>query len=82
MFSIKSPNVTEMTNDTILESYNLVLEKIAKKWFNAETLETRGSDSLDFHDVSVFCMKKALDEAFKAGMELGLILDKNKLNLN
>ena len=71
-----------MTNDTALESYNLVLGKIAKKWFNVETLETRGHDSLDFYDVSVGCLKKALDEAFKAGMELGLILDKNKLTIN
>jgi hypothetical protein len=55
---------------TTAETYNILLEKIAKKWFDVETLETRGMDDLDFYDVSVFCMKKALDEAFKAGMEL------------
>ena len=55
---------------TTAESYNILLERIAKKWFNVETLETRGSDGLDFYDVSVGCMKSALDEAFKAGMEV------------
>lgn len=59
---------------TTAESYNILLEKIAKKWFNVETLETRGSDGLDFYDVSVGCMKSALDEAFKAGMEVGFTL--------
>jgi hypothetical protein len=57
---------------TIPQQYNQVLETIAKKWFNVETLETRGSDGLDFYDVSVFCMKKALDEAFRAGMEVAI----------
>jgi hypothetical protein len=57
---------------TIPEQYNKILEDIAKKWFDVETLETRKSDRLDFYDVSVGCMKKALDEAFKKGMEVGL----------
>ena len=62
---------------TTAESYNILLEKIAKKWFNVKTLKTRGSDGLDFYDVSVGCMKKALDEAFKAGVEVGLTLKQN-----
>lgn len=45
------------------------LEKIAKDHFNVETLETRKSDSLDFYDTAVWCMKSALEEAFKAGYE-------------
>jgi hypothetical protein len=67
---------TEMTTTTA-ESYNVLLEKIAKKWFNVETLETCGMDGLDFYDVSVFCMKSALDEAFKAGLEVGLRVNRN-----
>jgi hypothetical protein len=31
------------------------------------TLETRSSDSLDFHDVSVWAIKTALQAAFEAG---------------
>ena len=62
---------------TTAEPYNILLERIAKKWFNVETLETRGSDGLDFYDVSVFCMKSALDEAFKAGLEVGFTVNRN-----
>lgn len=67
--STNSSKVTEM--NTTAETYNILLEKIAKKWFDVETLERRGSDGLDFYDVSVGCIKNALDEAFKAGMEVG-----------
>jgi hypothetical protein len=63
-------STTEMT--TVPEQYNQVLETIAKKWFNVETLETCGMDGLDFYDVSVGCMKSALDEAFRAGMEIAI----------
>ena len=34
---------------------------------DARTLETRGGDSLDFHDVSVWSLKKALLAAYEAG---------------
>jgi hypothetical protein len=60
---------------TTAETYNVLLEKIAKKWFNVETLELRGRDGLDFYDVSVACMKEALNEAFKAGMQVGMKLN-------
>ena len=36
-----------------------------------ETLETRRSDSLDFHDVAVWCLRDALEAAFNAGLEQG-----------
>ena len=44
-----------------------VLEGIAKKNFNVDTLQTRNSDSLDFHDVAIWSIKSALEEAFLAG---------------
>jgi hypothetical protein len=44
------------------------LTDIAKKHLNIETLETRNSDSLDFHDVAVWCLKDALQEAYDAGL--------------
>ena len=40
---------------------------IAKSHFSIETLETRNSDSLDFYDVAVWSLKKALQEAYEAG---------------
>ena len=33
-----------------------------------DTLETRKSDSLDFHDVSVWGVKEALIAAYQAGL--------------
>lgn len=44
-----------------------LLTEIAQKHLNLETLETRNSDSLDFHDVSVWSLKEALQEAYEAG---------------
>jgi hypothetical protein len=45
------------------------LEKIAAKFFYTETLETRNSDSLDFHEVAVWNIKSALEEAYKLGQK-------------
>jgi len=44
----------------------LILE-IAKRQFFIETLETRERDSLDFHDVAVWSIRAALEEAYEAG---------------
>jgi hypothetical protein len=43
------------------------LQKIALDHLFIATLETRNSDSLDFHDVSVWAIKTALQAAFEAG---------------
>jgi hypothetical protein len=44
----------------------LILE-IATRHFFVETLDTRNSDQLDFHDVAVWAMRAALEDAFEAG---------------
>jgi len=41
---------------------------IAKKTLHVDTLETRKSDSLDFHDVAVWSVKAALEAAYRAGL--------------
>ena len=46
---------------------NKLLEQIALKHFFIETLETQQSDRLDFHDVSVWAVKSALEAAYAAG---------------
>ncbi len=46
-----------------------VVEKIAKDYLNIETLETRKSDSLDFHDVAVWSVRQALQLAFLTGKQ-------------
>ncbi len=45
------------------------IEKIALDHLFIDTLETRKSDSLDFHDVSVWGVKSALEAAYRAGFE-------------
>jgi hypothetical protein len=48
-----------------------LLTQIAQSKLGIETLETRKSDSLDFHDVAVWCLRDALEAAFNAGVEQG-----------
>ena len=40
---------------------------IAQRRFFIETLENRNRDRLDFHDVAVWAIRDALEEAFEAG---------------
>ena len=45
-----------------------LLLAIAQKHFpNIETLETRNSDCLDFHDVAVWAIRDALEAVYAAG---------------
>ena len=48
-----------------------VLLEIAERHFFLETLETRNSDSLDFHDSAVWAIRSALLAAFEAGRRAG-----------
>lgn len=43
--------------------------KIAREQMDIETLETRNCDSLDFHDVSVASVERALAAAYDAGRD-------------
>jgi hypothetical protein len=61
-----TPGDPAMTTKTEAPSEALLLE-IATKHFHLETLETRNSDRLDFHDVSVWSIRAALEAAFAAG---------------
>ncbi len=58
--------MSKQTNAQTAQSDALILN-IAKRQFFIETLETRERDSLDFHDVAVWAMRTALEEAFEAG---------------
>jgi hypothetical protein len=55
-------------------TYETLLARIAEKHLGLETLETRNSDSLDFHDLAVWSIHDALEAAFKAGVEVGASL--------
>jgi hypothetical protein len=54
-----------------MSQIDTILTLIAQKHLGIDTLQTRNSDSLDFHDTAVWCIKDALEAAFKAGAELG-----------
>jgi len=45
----------------------LLLEIAARHFHSIETLETRNSDRLDFHDVAVWVIRAALEAAYAAG---------------
>ena len=48
-----------------------VIEQIAKKSLQIEILERQGRDSLDFHDIAVWQIRKALLDAYQAGYTQG-----------
>jgi hypothetical protein len=49
-------------------SETLLLDIATRHFHTIETLETRNSDRLDFHDVAVWAMRAALTEAYAAGL--------------
>ena len=48
---------------------NQLLEQIAQQHLFIDPLETQSSDRLDFHDVSVWGVKAALQAAYEAGLK-------------
>lgn len=56
-----------------------IIDIIAQQKLGIKTLETRNSDRLDFHDCGVASIKSALEAALKAGIEIGLSLNKGAL---
>ena len=54
-----------------MSQIDTILTLIAQKHLGIETLETRRSDRLDFHDVSVWGVKSALVAAYQAGLAAG-----------
>ena len=58
--------MTRRKTDSAAARDALILE-IAQRRFSLETLETQNSDCLDFHDVAVWAIRDALEEAFEAG---------------
>jgi hypothetical protein len=59
-----------------MNQIDTILTLITQKNLGIETLVTRKSDRLDFHNVSVWCLREALDAAFKAGIEVGAAIPK------
>lgn len=53
--------------DGSLKTKDEIVAYIATKVLGFETIETRKSDGLDFHEVAVWTVKEALELAFLAG---------------
>ena len=58
----------QKTRRNTAQTLDALLTQIAQEHLFIETLETRKSDSLDFHDVSVWGVKEALIAAYQAGL--------------
>jgi len=52
-----------------MDQRDRTLAEIASRHLHLETLETRNSDSLDFHDMAVWSIKAALEAAYEAGRQ-------------
>ena len=53
--------------DGSLKTRDEIVEFLGTKMLGFETLETRKSDRLDFHEVAVWSLKEALELAYLAG---------------
>ena len=59
---------TRNTRRNPAQTLDALLTRIAQEHLFIDTLETRNSDSMDFHDVSVWGVKEALLAAYQAGL--------------
>jgi len=50
-----------------------LLTPIAQQHLGIDTLETRHSDPLDFHEVAVWSLREALQAAYLAGVAQGAV---------
>ena len=63
--------MTKTQTAKVAQQLDQLLAQIALDHLFIETLKTRNSDSLDFHDVSVWGVKSALMAAYQAGLAAG-----------
>ena len=55
-----------------------VIDSIALKYLDIETLKTNYTDDSDFHDIAVWSLKSALEAAYEAGGAAAIERIKNK----
>lgn len=59
-----------------MSNLDTILTSIAQEHLGIPTLEVRNSDSLDFHEVSVWGIRASLTAAYNAGIEKGRALSR------
>lgn len=64
-------------NDDIEAALERFYERLAREYCGIETLTPRGRDSLDFHDVGVVSLRRALEAAFNEGREFQRVLERS-----
>lgn len=52
-----------------METNKAILAEIVKEHLSIDTLDSRKSDRLDFHDLAVWSIERALDAAFRADLD-------------
>jgi len=57
---------------------NNTITAIAKEHLNLQTLEAGHSDELDFHELSVWQIKAALQAAYQAGIDVQKAVHNNR----
>lgn len=65
-------NATTQTNSRPISRRRAMLPAlatIARQELGIETVEERGSDRLDFHEVSAMSIRRALEAAYAAGQD-------------
>jgi hypothetical protein len=68
MTQTHTPTRTPKTRRNPAQTLDALLTRIAQEHLFIDTLETRNSDSMDFHDVSAWGVKEALLAAYQAGL--------------
>jgi len=58
---------------------NESVERIGKQTLGLPTMKTRNSDGLDFHDLSVWQIREALNQAYDDGYDAGSDAAKGKV---
>lgn len=56
-----------MNTEENLKAQSLAVADIARRVLKLETLDTRDSDALDFHDLNIETIRAALNAAYEAG---------------
>ncbi|MBL8236466.1 MAG: hypothetical protein JNM66_03550 [Bryobacterales bacterium] len=60
-------NVITMTNTNQADEMNQTIAEIAARILGVETLATQNRDALDFHELAVWNIQRALEAAYEAG---------------